>query len=82
MFSRFRNSSKLFFIMCDAIGRQKSKMATHHQLRNTHVCEPPSRISHLSCITHCVKNSFNEFFVLENMGIAVGILHAATMYTG
>ena len=31
MFSKSRNSKKLFYIMCDTSGRQKSKMATHHQ---------------------------------------------------
>ena len=36
-------------------------------------CKPPSWISDLACITQC-KNSFNEFFALENMGIAVGIV--------
>ena len=72
MFSRFRNSTKLFFIICDACGSQKSQMATHQQ----EILMFESR--HLGFLTYrasyTVKNSFNElFFVLENMGIAVGI---------
>ena len=31
MFSRSKNSTKLFFIICDACGSQKSKMATHQR---------------------------------------------------
>ena len=70
MFSRSRNSTKLFFIICDASGRQKSKMATHQQ----EILMFVSR--HLGFLTwpasHTVKTSFIEFYALENMGIAVG----------
>ena len=58
--------------MCDASGRQKSEMATHQQeilmFETRHFGFLIYRAS------HTIKNSSNEFFVLENMGIAVGIL--------
>ena len=58
--------------MCETSGRQKSKMATHQQ----EILMFVSR--HLGFMTYrasqSVKNSFNEFFVLENIGFAVGIL--------
>ena len=61
----------LFFIMCDASGRQKSKMATHKQEILMFVNR------HLGFLTwpasHTVKTSFIEFYDLQNMGIAVGI---------
>ena len=57
--------------MFDASGRQKYKMATHQQ----EILMFVSR--HLGFLTyrasHTVKNSFNDFFSLENMDIAVGI---------
>ena len=67
--SRSRNSKKLFFIMCDASGRIEIERE-----RKDRECESPSWISDLACITQC-KNSFIEFFALENMGVAVGIKH-------
>ena len=40
---------------------------------------------HIGCLTHrtlhTIKNSSNEFFVLENMGIAVGILQSRCIQT-
>ena len=72
MFSRSRNSTKLFFIMCDASGRQKSKMATHQQDILMFVSRHLGFLTHHA--VHTLKNIFNEFFVLENIGIAVGIL--------
>ena len=58
--------------MCDASGRQKSKMATHQQ----EILMFESR--HLRFLTYrasyTVENSSNEFFALENLGIAVEIL--------
>ena len=51
MFSRCRNSKKLFFILCDASGNQKSKMADP-QTGNTYIsactqrnCMTPTAIS-------------------------------------
>ena len=72
MFSRSGNSTKQFFIMFDASGRQKSKIATHQQEILMFVSRYLEFLTYRASYT--IKNSSYEFFVLENMGIAVGIL--------
>ena len=58
--------------MCDASERQKFKMATHQQEILMFVRRHLGFLTYLA--SHTIKNSSNEFFVLENMGIAFGIL--------
>ena len=53
-------------------GWQKSKMATHQQELLMMVSGQLGFLTYRA--SHTVKNSFNEFFVLGNIGIAVGIL--------
>ena len=72
MFSRSRNLTKLFFIICYASGGQKSKMATHQQEILMFVSRHFGFLTYHA--SHTIKNSFNEFFILENIDTAVGIL--------
>ena len=72
MFLRSMNSKKPFLILCDVSGSRKSKMATHQQEILMFVSRRLGFLIYRA--SHTVENSFNEFFVFENIGVAVGIL--------
>ena len=65
--------------MCDANGRQKSKMATHKQEILMFVSR---HFGYLTCLaSHTIETSFIEFYAFENMGYCRWNFQA-TMYTG
>ena len=72
IFSKSINSIKLFFIMCDASGRQKSEMATHQREILMFVSRHLGFLTYLA--SHTVQNSFSEFFQFNS--IQFRYLHA------
>ena len=69
IFSKSRNSMKLFSSMCDACEKQQFKIAAHTQ----EILMFASRLLTLLALDN-VENSFTEFLKFENMGTAVGIM--------